>query len=105
MELGLGLRKKNHVSNKNPDTHLNFYCIVNFVCQSMGKNSFYILGVNFSQKIFQTALRKIILENAMTQGGQNGLIQICISKQRGNLIDIINIEHELLFQTKFLYHI
>ena len=67
----------------------------------MGENSFYILGVNFSQKIFQTALRKIILENAMTQGGQNGLIQICISKQRGNFMNIISKEHELLFQTNF----
>ena len=71
----------------------------------MGENSFYILGVNFSQKIFQSASRKIILENAMTQGGQNGLIQICISKQRGKLMNIMNIVHELLFQTSFLYYI
>ena len=41
----------------------------------------------------------------MTQGGQNGLIQICISKQGGNLMNIMNIEHELWFQTKFLYDI
>ena len=98
MDLGLGLRKKNHVSNIRILHRSGGLLYV----QTIDRHNFvHILGVNFSQKIFHTALRKTILENAMTQGGQNGLIQICISKQRGNLMNVMNIEHELLFQIKF----
>ena len=69
MDLGLGLRKKNHVSNIRILHRSGGLLYV----QTIDRHNFvHILGVNFSQRTILSVSRKIILENAMKQGGQNG---------------------------------